>query len=130
MSNLFHIFDAMLGAVLLLIAVLAPWMLGSTTTETIWALNSLGFLSGGLRIARCAIRSTVSGGRQPPCEYSRADWQVACVWGVGDDFTLLRVDQCFESQSPSSVHLYSGVFDCFRRRGRLPRPYRAVAQVP
>ncbi len=56
MSKVFRVLDAVLGAVLLLMALLSPWILGATTRETIWALNGLGFLSGGLWIAQRAIR--------------------------------------------------------------------------
>ena len=82
MSKILRVFDVMLGTVLLLMAMLAPWMLGATTRETILALNVLGFLSGGLWIAQRVIRSRVSAGRQRPAEYAGARWPMACVWGL------------------------------------------------
>jgi hypothetical protein len=57
MSKVLRVLDSVLGAVLLLMVVLAPWMLGATTRETIWALNGLGFLSGALWIAQRVIRN-------------------------------------------------------------------------
>jgi hypothetical protein len=47
MSKVLRVFDAMSGVVLLLMVVLAPWILGATTRETIWALNGLGFCRVG-----------------------------------------------------------------------------------
>jgi O-antigen ligase len=82
MSKVLRVFDVMSGAVLLLMAVLAPWMLGATTRETISALNGLGFLSGGLWIAQRVLRSRASAGRQPSAEYSGAQWPMVCVWGL------------------------------------------------
>ena len=82
MSKVLRVLNTMLGVVLLLMAVLAPWMLGSTTRETIWALNGLGFLLGGLWIAQRVIRSMASAGRQPSAEYPRSRWPIACVWGL------------------------------------------------
>ena len=80
MSKLLRVLDVISGAILLLMAVLAPWMLGATTRETIWALNGLGFLSGGLWIAQRVLRSMASAGRQPPLESPGARWPMACVW--------------------------------------------------
>jgi O-antigen ligase len=85
MSSMFRtlrIIDSVSGAVLLLMAVLAPWILGATTRETIWALNGLGFLLGGLWIAQRFIRSRASAGRQPRAEYPGARWPMVCVWGL------------------------------------------------
>ena len=82
MSKVLRVLDTMSGSVLLLNAVLAPWMLGATTRETIWALNGLGFLSGGLWIAQRVLRSMASAGRQPLVENSGARWPMACVWGL------------------------------------------------
>ncbi len=82
MSKVLRVLNMMSGAVLLLMAVLAPWMLGCTTRETIWALNGLGFSSGGLWIAQRVIRSRASGGRQPPAEYPGGRWPIACVRGL------------------------------------------------
>jgi O-antigen ligase len=82
MSKLLHVIDLVLGGALLLTTVLAPWMLGATTRETILALNGLSFLSGGLWIAQCVIRSRASAGRQPSAEYPGARWPMACVWGL------------------------------------------------
>jgi O-antigen ligase len=82
MSKVLRVLDSMSGAVLLLMAVLAPWMLGATTRETIWALNGLGFLSGGLWIAQRGIRLRARAGRQPPAEYAGARWPMACIWGL------------------------------------------------
>ena len=64
MSKVLRVLDTMSGGVLLLMAVLTPWMLGATTLETIWALNGLGFLSGGLWIAQRIVRSRARVGRQ------------------------------------------------------------------
>ena len=55
MSKVLRVLDAISGVVLVLMAVLAPWMLGATTQETIWALNGLGFLSGGLWIVQRVV---------------------------------------------------------------------------
>ena len=82
MSKVLRVLDTMSGVVLLLMAVLAPWMLGATTLETIWALNGLGFLSGGLWIAQRIVRSKSSAGRQPSAAYPGARWPMACVWGL------------------------------------------------
>jgi O-antigen ligase len=82
MFKVLRVFDVMSGAALLLMAVLAPWMLGVTTQETISALNGLGFLSGGLWIVQRVIRSRASAGRQAPAEYPGARWPMACVWGL------------------------------------------------
>jgi hypothetical protein len=68
MSKVLRVLDTILGGVLLLMAVLAPWMLGATTRETIWALNGLGFLSGGLWIAQRVVRLRASADRQPPAK--------------------------------------------------------------
>ena len=82
MSKVLRVLDTMSGGVLLLMAVLTPWMLGATTLETIWALNCLGFLSGGLWIAQRIVRSRASVGRQTPAEHPGARWPMACVWGL------------------------------------------------
>jgi hypothetical protein len=82
MSKVLRVLDTMSGGVLLLMAVLTPWMLGATTLETIWALNGLGFLSGGLWIAQRIVRSRASVGRQTPGEDAGARWPMACVWGL------------------------------------------------
>lgn len=82
MSKVLRVFDSMAGAVVLLTAVLAPWMLGATTRETIWALNGLGFLSGGLWIVQRFVRSRASLGRQPLVKFPEARWPMACVWGL------------------------------------------------
>jgi O-antigen ligase len=82
MFNVLRFLDLMSGAVLLLIAVLAPWMLGATTQETIWALNGLGLVSGGLWIWQRVIRSRSSAGRRPSAAYAGARWPMACVWGL------------------------------------------------
>ena len=82
MSKVLRVLDVMSGAILLLIVVVGPWMLGATTRETIWALNGLGFLSGGLWIAQRVIRSRASAGRQPPVGDHGARWVMACVWGL------------------------------------------------
>ena len=92
MSKVLRVLDTMSGAVLLLMAVLAPWMLGATTRETIWALNGLGFLSGGLWIAQRVVRSRASAGRQPPAGFPGPRWPVACVWGLV--ITLLSYVLC------------------------------------
>ena len=79
MSKVLRFLDVMSGGVLLLTAVLSPWILGATTRETIWALNGLGFVSGGLWIAQRVVRSRASAVRQPPAEYVGARWPMACV---------------------------------------------------
>ena len=84
--------NLVIGWVVLSIAVLAPWMLGATTRGTIWALNGLGFLSGGLWIAQRVIRSRASEGRQPPVAYSGAQWPMVFVWGLV--ITLLSYVLC------------------------------------
>jgi hypothetical protein len=45
---MFHILEVASGVVLLLMVILAPWMLGTTTHETIWVLNGMGYLLGVL----------------------------------------------------------------------------------
>ena len=81
MSKVLRVIETMSGAVLVLMAVLAPWMLGATTRETIWALNGLGFVSGGLWIAQRAIQLRAGADRQPPAESPGARWPMVCVWG-------------------------------------------------
>jgi O-antigen ligase len=82
MSKVLRVFDNISGFVLLLMAVLAPWILGATTRETIWALNCLGFLLGGLWIAQWVIRSRATAGGQTMAEDPGARWPMACVWGL------------------------------------------------
>ena len=82
MSKVLRVLDVMSGAVLLLMAVLAPWMLGATTRETIWALNGLGFLSGGLWIAQRVVRSRASADCPRPAKFVGARWPMTCVWGL------------------------------------------------
>ena len=82
MSKVLRVLDSMSGVVLMLMAVLAPWMLGATTRETIWALNGLGFLSGGLWIVQRVVRLRASAGRQPAAKSLGARWPMACVWGL------------------------------------------------
>jgi O-antigen ligase len=92
MSKVLRVFDVISGAVLLLIAVLAPWILGATTLETIRILNVLGFLAGGLWITQRIVRSKTSAGRQPPAKCYGARWPMACVWGLV--ITLLAYVLC------------------------------------
>ena len=101
MSKVLRVLDVMSGAVLLLIALLAPWMLGATTRETIWALNGLGFLSGGLWIAQRVIRSRASAGRQPSAGCRGARWPMACIWGLV--ITLLSYVLCSALNSKASL---------------------------
>ena len=82
MVKVLRVLNTMWGAVLLLMAVLAPWMLGSTTRETIWALNGLGFLSGGLWIVQRVVRSRATAGGLPPAKSPAAQWSMACAWGL------------------------------------------------
>ena len=82
MSKVLRVLDSMSGVVLMLMAVLAPWMLGATTRETIWALNGLGFLSGGLWIVQRVVRLRASAGRQPAAKSLGARWPMAFVWGL------------------------------------------------
>jgi O-antigen ligase len=92
MSKVLRILDTMLGVVVLLMAVLAPWMLGATTRETIWALNGLGFLSGCLWLVQRVIRSRASFGRHAHGDSPGARWPMACVWGLV--ITLLSYVLC------------------------------------
>ena len=101
MFRVLRVLDSVSGAVLLLMAVLAPWMLGATTSETIWALNGLGFLSGALWIAQRVICSLASAGRQPPAEYPGARWPIACVWGLV--IALLSYVLCSALNSKASL---------------------------
>jgi O-antigen ligase len=101
MSRVLRVLDSVSGAVLLLMAVLAPWMLGATTRETIWALNGLGFLSGGLWIAQRVIRSTAGVVRQSPAENPGARWPMACVWGLV--ITLIVYVLCGALNSKASL---------------------------
>ncbi len=82
MSKVLRVLDTMLGAILLLMAVLSPWMLGATTRETIWALNGLGLLSGGLWIFQRVVRSRAHADRHSPSKQLGARWPMACVWGL------------------------------------------------
>ena len=82
MSKVLRVLHTISGIVLLLMAVLAPWMLGATTRETIWVLNGLGFLSGGLWIVQRIVRSWASSDRQAPSKPVGAQWPMACVWGL------------------------------------------------
>ncbi len=82
MSKVLRVLDTMSGAVLLLMAVLAPWMLGATTRETIWALNGLGFLSGGLWIVQRFVRSRAFADRPRPEKAVGARWPMACIWAL------------------------------------------------
>jgi O-antigen ligase len=101
MYKVLRVFDTISGAVLLLMAVLAPWMLGATTRETIWALNGLGFLSGGLWIAQRVICSRASAGRQPPVACPGARWPMVFVWGLV--ITLLSYVLCSALNSKASL---------------------------
>jgi O-antigen ligase len=101
MSKVLRVLDSMSGVVLMLLAVLAPWMLGATTRETIWALNGLGFLSGGLWIVQRVVRLRASAGRQPPSEYPGARWPMACVWGLV--ISLLGYVLCSALNSKASL---------------------------
>lgn len=90
--------DAVSGGVLLGMAVLAPWMLGTTTRETSWVLNGLGFLSGGLWLARHLLgrrRGSSAGARSGTGTAARrsaeapgvpagsgSSWPMVCVWGL------------------------------------------------
>ena len=81
MSKVLRVLDTISGAVLLFMAVLAPWVLGATTRETIWALNALGFLSGGLWIVQRVVRLRARADRLPPAKQIGARLPMACVWG-------------------------------------------------
>lgn len=82
MSKVLWVLDTISVVVLLLMAALAPWMLGATTRETIWALNGMGFVSGGLWIVQRFVRSRASLGWQPLAKFPGARWPMACVWGL------------------------------------------------
>jgi O-antigen ligase len=82
MSKSLRWFERLLGAVVLLTATLAPWMLGATTRETIWALNGLGFLSGGLWIVQRFVRSRASVDRPRSEKSVGARWPMACIWAL------------------------------------------------
>jgi O-antigen ligase len=82
MSKVLRILDTVSGVVLLLVAILAPWMLGATTQETIWALNGLGFSAGGLWIVQRVVRLRASADRQSQARLAGARWPMACVWGL------------------------------------------------
>jgi O-antigen ligase len=92
MSGVLRVLDSVSGAVLLLMAVLAPWTLGATTREAILVLNGLAFLSSGLWIAQRVIRSRASAGRQPPAAYPGTRWPMVIVWGLV--ITLLNYVLC------------------------------------
>lgn len=96
-----RVIDSMLTAVLLLTAVLAPWMLCATTRETISALNVLGFLAGGLWVAQRFVRSRGSAGRQAPAKSPVAGWPTACVWALV--ITLLGYVLCSALNPKSSL---------------------------
>jgi O-antigen ligase len=75
-----HVLDAFSGVVLLLLILLAPWMIGATTRETIFALNVIGFLSGGLWILQrifCALAKPVCNGE---ADHPTGRWPMAAVW--------------------------------------------------
>ncbi len=82
MSKVLRVLDTILGVVLLLMAVLAPWMLGATTLGTIWALNGLGFSFGGLWIVQRVVRSMASADWHPPAKQAGARWPMACICGL------------------------------------------------
>ena len=65
MSKRLHGLDAVSGGVLLLMVVLAPWMLGTTTQETIAVLNGMGLLLGALWITKCVVRRNLLSGSRP-----------------------------------------------------------------
>jgi hypothetical protein len=101
MSKVLRVLDSMSGVVLMLMAVLAPWMLGATTRETIWALNGLGFLSGGLWIVQRVVRLRASAGRQPAAKSLSSRWPMACVWGLV--ISLLGYVLCSALNSKASL---------------------------
>jgi O-antigen ligase len=82
MSKVLRVLDTISSVVLLLMALLAPWVLGATTRETILALNSLGFLSGALWIVKLVVRLRASEDRQGPVTQAGDRWAMACVWGL------------------------------------------------
>jgi hypothetical protein len=93
--------DTISGLVLLPISVLAPWMLGATTRETIWALNGLGFLSGGLWIVQRVGRSIANVDWQFPPKHVGARWPMVCVWSLV--ITLLGYVLCSASNPKASL---------------------------
>jgi len=78
--------DAVSGAVVLGMAVLAPWMLGTTTRETSWVINGLGYLLGALWLVKrvLAMRSGMGpsrGGAGSRTHGSAgASWPMVCLW--------------------------------------------------
>ncbi len=67
---------------MLVMAVIAPWMLGTTTLESIWVLNGLGFALGGLWILRRGIVSMNFVGKPSASESSASNWAMAGVWAM------------------------------------------------
>ncbi len=59
MRKLLLLLDLISGGTFLMIVVLAPWMLGTTTRETIKVLNGLGFCLGGLWILQLIFRLSI-----------------------------------------------------------------------
>ena len=104
MSKVLRVLDVMSGVVLLLMVVLAPWILGATTRETILLLNGLGFLAGGLWIVQRVVHSRVSAGREPSAEYHGTRWPTACVWGLV--ITLLGYVLC-SALNPKAILQYT-----------------------
>jgi hypothetical protein len=80
MIKIMRIIDAVLGGVLLLIAGLGPWMLGVTTQNTIWLLNGLGFLSGGLWLIKLFLRFRFGLAMRPAVLTLGSRWPIVCVW--------------------------------------------------
>ena len=104
MSKVLRVLDTISGVVLLLMAMLAPWMLGATTRETIWALNGLGFSSGGLWVVQRVVRWRAIADWQPPATQAGARWPIACVMGLV--ITLLGYVLC-SALNPKASLQYS-----------------------
>jgi O-antigen ligase len=60
--------------------ILAPWMLGTTTQETIGVLNGMGFLLGALWITKCVVRRNLLSGMRPNSVASGKCWPMVFLW--------------------------------------------------
>jgi hypothetical protein len=80
MAKLLDSIDVVIGSVVLLIAGVAPWMLGATTWHTIWVLNCWGFLAGGLWLLKLLTKSQIVTCSRPTVVNFGARLPMVFVW--------------------------------------------------
>jgi len=56
LNRINYFLDLALGSVLIMMVVLAPWMLGATTSVSMWILNGMGFILGGLWVSKQFVK--------------------------------------------------------------------------